>query len=166
MRITVHPARPALSFLAAAWLLGLLFGLPALAVLIDPARHEPVGLAAALAGLAVVAVAAFALRRARQGRGPRPLLLDASGLTLPERHLPWSELRSLTLRQPEPGRQAAAAPGLHALAARIAARQHAAETALLAETAGEGTPLLVAGGLGPEVAAALRDAVLAARPDQ
>lgn len=166
VRITVHPARPATAFLAAAWLLGLLFGLPALAVLLDPTRHEPVALGAALAGLGVVAMAVLALRRARQGRGPRPLLLDATGLTLPEGHLPWTELRGLSLRQPEPGRQAAAAPGLHALAARIAARQHAAETVLLAETAGEGAPRLVAGGLGPEVAAALREALLAARPAQ
>ncbi len=166
LRIIVHPARPAPAFLAAAGLLGLLFGLPAIAVLIDPGRHDPVGLASALAGFSVVAMAALAWRRARRGRGPRPLLLDAAGLTLPERHLPWAELRALTLRQPGPGLQAATTAGLHVLAARIAARQHAAETALLAETTGEGAPLLVAGGLGPAVAAALRDAVLAARPAQ
>jgi hypothetical protein len=162
--ITVHPARPAAAFLAAAWLLGLLFGLPALAVLVDPGRHDPASLAAAAAGLAVVAVAGLALRRARRGREPRVLRLDAAGLTLPERHLAWEALRGIALREPAAGRHAASASGLHALAARVAARQHAAETLVLAETAAGSAPLLIAGGLGREVAAALREALLAARP--
>ncbi|EFH13754.1 hypothetical protein, partial [Teichococcus cervicalis] len=46
VEFTIHPAPPARGFLAAALLLALLFGLPALAVLADPRRHDAVSLAA------------------------------------------------------------------------------------------------------------------------
>ncbi|MCQ4161691.1 hypothetical protein NON00_17390 [Roseomonas sp. GC11] len=162
---TIRPARPSRGFQAAALLLVGLFGLPVLAVLIDPRRHDVVSLGAALAGLAVTVLALLALRRSRQGRAPRRLLADAAGLALPEgERLPWSAVRALRLEQPEPGRHAATAPGMHALAARIAARQHAAETRLWADLAPPDPPRLLAAGLGPEVAEALRAALLAERP--
>ncbi|WBV45562.1 hypothetical protein [Pseudoroseomonas cervicalis] len=160
----IRPAPPARGFLAAALLLALLFGLPALAVLADPRRHDVVSLGAALAGLAVAGLAAAAWRGARHGRQPRLLRADATGLTLPEAHLPWSALAGIRLEQPGPGRHAQAATGVHALAARIATQQRAAETRLWAELATPGPALLLAGGLGPGAAAALREALLALRP--
>lgn len=165
VEFTVQPAAPARGFLAAALLLALLFGLPALAVLADPRRHDAVSLAAALAGLAVAGLALAAWRGARRGRRVRRLLADAAGLTLPEAHLPWSALREIRLERRGPGRHAEAAAGVHALAARIAAQQRAAETRLWAETVVPGPPLLLAEGMGEGAAAALRAALLALRPE-
>lgn len=165
VEFTIHPAAPARGFLAAALLLALLFGLPALAVLADPRRHDAVSLAAALAGLAVAGLAAAAWRGARRGRRPRWLRADAAGLTLPEAHLPWPALREIRLERRGAGRHAEAASGVHALAARIAAQQRAAETRLWAETTTPGAPLLLAEGLGEGAANGLRAALLALRPE-
>lgn len=154
---TVRPARPAAAFLAAAALLGGLFGLPALAVLISPRRNDPLSLAAALCALAVLGVAVAAFRRARQDRAPRAIRADAEGLALPEQRLAWNEILALRVEQPDAPRHAAA--GIHGLAAAVAAQQRAAEARVVLDHAAGGPPLLVAGGLGAPVADALRDAL-------
>jgi hypothetical protein len=159
--IEIRPARPELAFLAAAVLLGGLFGLPGLAVLLNPARHDPLSLAAAGFALLVLLLAGWALWRALRGRRPRSLRLDASGLCLAGDCLPWSILGNRHVRLPEAARPAPA-PGIHGLAAAIAARQRAAEAQLLQERHDGAPPLLLAGGLEAGTAEKLRAALDAA----
>jgi hypothetical protein len=142
----IRPARPELAFLAAAFLLGGLFGLPALAVLLNPARHDALSLGAAGCALAVLALAVVALRRALRGRAPRRLRMDAKGLTVAGRWLPWSSLGARQVEMPTAG-GAVAAPGIHGLAAAIAARQRAAEARVVQARLDGAEPLLLAGGL-------------------
>ncbi|MXP65607.1 hypothetical protein E0493_19855 [Roseomonas sp. M0104] len=160
--ITVRPARASLAFLAATGLLGALFGLPALAVLLDPRRHDAISLAAALCALLILTGAVIAFRRARRGRGERRIRLAPEGITLPERHVPWSVVRELRAEQPAAARQPAT--GVYGLAANVAAQQRAAEARLLLDTVESTEPLLVAEGLGIAVAERLRDAILRRRP--
>ncbi|RKJ98005.1 hypothetical protein, partial [Teichococcus wenyumeiae] len=127
--IEIRPARPELAFLAAAVLLGGLFGLPGLAVLLNPARHDPLSLAAAGFALLVLLLAGWALWRALRGRSPHSLRLDASGLSLAGDCLPWSTLGRRHVWLPEAARPTPT-PGIHGLAAAIAARQRAAEARL------------------------------------
>lgn len=159
--IEIRPARPELAFLAAAVLLGGLFGLPGLAVLLDPARHDPLSLAAAGLALPVLLLAGWALRRATRGRRPRRLRLDASGLHLAADHLPWAAMGERHVLLPDAGRPAPA-PGIHGLAAAIAARQRAAEAQLLQERRDGAPPLLLASGLEAGTAERLRAALDAA----
>ncbi|MFZ6765361.1 hypothetical protein [Pseudoroseomonas sp. WGS1072] len=153
----LRPARPPLAFLASVALLGGLFGLPALAVLIDPARHDALSLGAALGALLVLGLAALAWRRARRGRGRREIRLDAAGILLPEGRLAWTALRGLRVEAPPP---AATLPGPHGLGAGIAAQQRASEARLWLDRRDASEPALVAGGLGLPVAEALREAIL------
>jgi hypothetical protein len=159
--IEIRPARPEPAFLAAAALLGGLFGLPALAVLLNPARHDALSLAAAGCALLILALAGGALRRALRGRRRHCLRLDATGLCLAADCLPWSALGERHVVLPEAGRQAPA-PGIHGLAAAIAARQHAAEARLLQDRRDGGPPLLLAAGLEAGTAERLRAALDAA----
>ncbi|MFD1109193.1 hypothetical protein [Pseudoroseomonas ludipueritiae] len=159
--IEIRPARPDPAFLAAAVLLGGLFGLPALAVLLNPARHDPLSLAAAGLALLVLLLAGWALRRALRGRRPRSLRLDASGLCLAEECLPWSALGPRHVRLPEAAR-AGPGSGIHGLAAAIAARQQAAEAQLLQDRRDGASPLLLASGLEAGTAERLRAALDAA----
>lgn len=159
--IDIRPARPEPSFLAAAVLLGGLFGLPGLAVLLNPARHDPLSLAAAGFALLVLLLAGGALWRALRGRRPRSLRLDAGGLSLAGERLPWPILGERHVRLPETARPVSG-PGIHGLAAAIAARQHAAEAQLLQERRDGAPPLLLAGGLEAGTAEQLRAALDAA----
>lgn len=154
----LQPARPPLAFQAAALLLAGLFGLPALAVALNPARHDGVSLAAAVAGVAVAALALRALLRARRNRHPRQVWLRPEGIETAEALLPWRPLAALRVVQPEAGPYGQQASGIHALAARIAQQQHAAEARLVLDMA-DGRPALLASGLGPEAAHALREAL-------
>ncbi|HWX51568.1 MAG TPA: hypothetical protein VNZ61_26295 [Roseomonas sp.] len=158
----VRPARASLAFLAAAVLLGALFGLPALAVLLNPRRHDAISLAAALCALLILAGAVVAFRRARHGRSPRRIEVDATGIALPERHVPWSVVQGLRVEQPAADRQVAS--GIYDLAANVAAQQRAAEARLLLDGPEGGAPLLVASGLGAAVAEQLRAAILRLKP--
>lgn len=159
----VRPARPALGFLAAAVLLGGLFGLAALSVLLNPARHDPVSLGAAMVALGVTALAGLALRHAWHGRRPALIATDAEGLRGAGWRLPWADLAGLRVERPADATHPAAG-GIHALAARVAAQQRAAEARLVAQRATPSRPLLLAGGLDVETAEALRLALLAERP--
>ncbi|MDJ0390336.1 hypothetical protein QMO56_19675 [Roseomonas sp. E05] len=158
----VRPARASSAFLAATVLLGALFGLPALAVLLNPRRHDVISLAAAFCALLVLAGAALAFRRARRGRGERRIRVEPGGITLPERHVPWPAVRDLRVEQPAAERQPAI--GIYGLAANVAAQQRAAEARLLIDCAESAEPLLVAGGVGAAVAERLREAILRLRP--
>ena len=159
--IEIRPARPELAFLAAAVLLGGLFGLPGLAVLLNPARHDPLSLAAAGFALLVLLLAGWALWRALRGRSPHSLRLDASGLWLAGDCLPWSALGQRHVWLPEAARPAPT-PGIHGLAAAIAARQRAAEARLLQDRRDGAPPLLLASGLEAGTAEQLRAALDAA----
>jgi hypothetical protein len=159
--VEIRPARPEPAFLAAAVLLGGLFGLPALAVLLNPARHDPLSLGAAGCAVLILALAGWALRRALRGRRPSSLRLDAVGLCLAGERLPWNSLAERQVSLPENGR-AMASPGIHGLAAAIAARQRAAEARLLQHRRDGAPPLLLAGGLDAETAGQLRAALDAA----
>ncbi|HWL84025.1 MAG TPA: hypothetical protein VNR89_23965 [Roseomonas sp.] len=159
---TVRPARASPAFLAATVLLGALFGLPALAVLLDPRRHDAVSLAAASCALLILLGAAMAFRRARRGRGERRIRVGPTGITLPEQHVPWSAFRELRVEQPATERLPAL--GIYGLAANVAAQQRAAEARLLLDGTESTEPLLVAGGLGTAVAERLRTAILRLRP--
>jgi predicted lipid-binding transport protein (Tim44 family) len=157
-RIDIHPARPDTAFLAAAALLGGLFGLPALAVLIDPARHDALSLGAACCALLILALVVVAWRRAFRNRAPQPLLLDTAGLTVGGTHLPWSALAGRRVELPAANRHAAAT-GIHSIAAAIAARQQAAETRVMQDRRDGTPPLLLAGGLDAGTAERLRAAL-------
>lgn len=157
----VRPARASLAFLAATVLLGGLFGLPALAVLLNPQRYDAISLAAAFCALLILAGAVLAFRRARRGRAPRRIEVDATGIVLPERRVLWPAVRELRVEQPATERQAAV--GIYGLAANVAAQQRAAEARLLLDSL-EGSPLLVASGLDVAVAEQLRAAMLRLKP--
>jgi len=158
----IRPARPDLAFLAAAVLLGGLFGLPALAVLLDPRRHDPLSLAAAGCAALILLLAAWALRRALRGRRSVLLRLDAAGLTADGRHWPWAALAGRSVEAPAP---VVATGGLHELAATIATRQRAAEARLMQHFADGTPPVVLAAGLDAAVAERLRAAMDAvARP--
>jgi hypothetical protein len=154
----VRPARPALAFLAAVLLLAGLFGLPALAVLVDPGRHDTVSLAAAGCALLIIGLAVLAWRHARRGRAPREIRLDARGLSLAGALVPWESVRSLRVERPGLGRYAGLG-GIHGLGAAVAAQQQAAEARLVLDCRDRTEPLLVAAGLGAEIAEALREAL-------
>lgn len=159
--IDITPARPDTAFLAAAVLLGGLFGLPALAILLNPARHDALSLSAAAIALAVVALAGLALRRALAGRRRRSLRLDPQGLTLEGATHPWATLGTPVVDQPkEMG--ATPASGIHGLAAGIAARQRASQARVLFSRRNGAPPLPVAAGLRAETAEALRHALASA----
>lgn len=152
--IDIIPTRPNLAFMAAAVLLGGLFGLPALGVVLNPARHDALSLAAALLALAVVAVAVLALRRARAHRRPSQLRLDASGLLAAGTLIPWPALGARQVVLPETVAHAQP-PGIHGLAAGIAAGHRAGEARLL-QSRQDGAPaVLLAGGLDAETATRL-----------
>ncbi|MFC7611457.1 hypothetical protein [Teichococcus aestuarii] len=135
-----------------------LFGLPALAVALNPARHDGVSITAAVAGLAVAALALRALQRTRRNRHPRQILLRPEGVETAEALLPWRPLAALRVVQPEAGPYGGEAAGIHALAARIAQQQHAANARLVLDMA-DGRTALLASGLGLETARALREAL-------
>jgi hypothetical protein len=154
----VRPARPEPGFLMAAVLLGGMFGLPALAVLLSPARHDPLSLGAAGCALLVLGLAAWALRRAIGGRRPMILRLDAHGVTAAAEALPWRSLAARAVELPATGRHAAT-PGIHGLAAAVAARQRAAEARVVQHRRDGGAPVLLAGGLEAGTAERLRAAL-------
>jgi hypothetical protein len=156
--IDITPARPDIAFMAAAVLLGGLFGLPALAVVLNPARHDALSLGAATFAILVVALAALALRRAISGRRRRQLRLDPTGLTADDTHIPWPNLgeRRIALPDASPHNRA---EGIHGLAATIAARHRAAQAQLLQARQDGTPPLLLAGGLDAETATRLDDAL-------
>lgn len=166
---TVHPARPPLAFRAAALLLAGLFGLPALGVLLSPSRHDGVSLLAAAGGLGIAGLAAWALLRGRRARRVQRFRLRPGGVEREGRFLPWPAGAALRVARPEAGPYARGASGIHGLAARIAAQQHAAEACLFLD-GGEGGPALLASGLDLPTAEALREALssdrLSARPPQ
>lgn len=153
-----QPARPSLAFQAAALLLAGLFGLPVLAVVLDPARHDGISLMAAAAGAAIAALAASVLLRTRQRRHPQSIRLRHDGLETAEGLLPWRPLAALRIVQPKAGPYEGQATGIHALAARIARQQHAADARLVLDMA-DGRPALLASGLGLATARALREAL-------
>lgn len=157
----IRPARPAFAFLAAVVLLGGIFLLPALAVLLDPRRHDAVSLTAAACALAILGLALLAWRRARRHRQPRCLCIDGRGIGLEGETIPWPACGALRIARPDPGRYAAL-QGIHGLGAAIAARQQAAENRLLLERRDRSEATLLAGGLSEATATALHSAIDAA----
>jgi hypothetical protein len=157
--IDIIPTRPNLAFVAAAVLLGGLFGLPALAVVLNPARRDALSLSAALLALLVVAIAVLAVRRARANRKPSQLRLDAGGLRAAGTLIPWAALGPRHVILPDTLAHAQA-PGIHGLAATIATRQRAGEARLL-QSRKDGAPAVsLASGLDADTATRL-DVVLA-----
>lgn len=157
--IDIRPARPDLAFLAAAVLLGGLFGLPALAVLLNPARHDALSLSAAGCAVLILALAGWALRRALHGRRPMALRLDPTGLAAGEQHWPWAALGARAVEAPPP---VVASGGVHGLAAAIATRQRAAEARVVQHFADGMPPVTLAGGLEAGVAERLLAALAVA----
>jgi hypothetical protein len=157
--IDIIPTRPNLAFLAATVLLGGLFGLPALAVVLNPARHDALSLSATLLALLVVAIAVMAVRRARTNRKPSQLRLDATGLRAAGTLIPWPALGPRQIILPDTLAHAHA-PGIHGLAATIATRQRAGEARLLQSRQDGAAAVWLANGLDAETATRL-DSVLA-----
>lgn len=155
---TIHPARPPLAFQAAGWLLAGMFGMPALSVLLTPARQDGVSLLAAAGGLGVAGLAIGAVHRVRRDRRQRQFWLREQGLECQGKLLPWQPGARLAVTQSDAGPHARTANGIYGLAARIAAQQHAAATCLYVEGL-DGAPVLLASGLHPTTARALWDAV-------
>ena len=156
--IDITPARPDLAFMAAAVLLAGLFGLPALAIVLNPARHDALSLGAAACAAVIVALAVTALHRSLAGRGRRQLRLDSTGLMTETGLLPWPTLGERRVELPDL-RQGQPASGIHALAANIAAQHRAAEAKVLQLRRDGQPPLSLASGLDAHTAAALREAL-------
>ncbi|MBO1076072.1 hypothetical protein [Roseomonas marmotae] len=142
----IRPAKPEPGFIAAAVLLGGLFGLPALAVLLNPGRRDPLSLTAAGCALLILALAGGALRRALRGRRAVTLRLDDAGLEVRGERPSWDALAGRRVERPETA-PPAGATGIHGLAAAVAARQRAAEARLWQERRDGAPPLLLASGL-------------------
>jgi hypothetical protein len=157
----VQPARAAFAYLAASLLLGMLFGLPSLAVLVSPARHDPASLAAAAAGLLIAMLAGTAFLRARRARHVQQIRVDSHGLSWTGGALPWSAIRRVRLARPKP---ASPTGGIHGLAAGIATQQGAVSARLLLEPRDGSATLALTPALGADVAEALRTALLRHAP--
>ncbi|MBO1080551.1 hypothetical protein [Roseomonas haemaphysalidis] len=157
--IEIRPARPDTAFLAASVLLGGLFGLPALAVLLNPARHDALSLSAAGCAVLILLLAGWALRRALRGRRPVTLRLDPAGLAAGEQRWAWPALAARTVEAPPP---VVAVGGVHGLAATIATRQRAAEARVMQHFTDGMPPVVLAGGLDAGVAERLLQALAVA----
>lgn len=155
----VRPARPSLSFIAAALLLGGLFGMPALAILFDRSRWDLVSLLAAALGFAVLGVAALAIRRAFTGHAVHRIRLDAGGITAGAGSCPWPMALAIRVELPEANRHEVAA-GLrdgHGIGAAIAMRQRARDARVVLDRRGGPGPLPLAAGIDPATAEGLRE---------
>jgi hypothetical protein len=157
----IRPAQAALAYLAASLLLGMLFGLPTLAVLLSPKRHDSASLAAAVAGLLIAALAGAAFLRARRARHVQQIRVSSEGLSWTGGALPWSAIRKLRLEKPK---STQATAGIYGLAAGIAAQQGAVSARLLLEPSDGSAALALTPALGADVAESLRKALLQHAP--
>lgn len=162
-RLELRPVPLPGAYLAAALLLAGLFGMPALAVLLVPARQDPLSLAAAAGGLGIAAWAGLALRGAWRARRPQRLDLSPAGIALGAAPpLPWPEIGAVEAVAGSAG-TAAAPGGAAALGARIATARLAHEWRVRAVLA-DGTVRFLAQGL--DAAAATRLQALLERERQ
>lgn len=160
LALSIRPVRPPAAWLALAWLLAALFGLPALAILLSPQRWDGLSLSAMGCGFAIAGFAALAARRARRTRRPQRLVASAEGVTTPGAVLAWPRIRAIeTVSPPAPPREAGtgAAMGLRIAAARVA---HEWRVEALLD---DGRTALLAEGLDAAAAARIRDRLAAAR---
>jgi hypothetical protein len=161
LALEIRPAPLPWTWRAVTWMLALLFGMPALAVLLSPGRWDAVSLPAAAAGLGVAGWGILLLRRARATRQPQRLRLTRAGVQGGELTLAWPEILGFAAIPP-PAPADGPAPGAAAMGQRIAAERAAQEWRVTARLADGGTRVL-AHGLDEAAAARIRDRLEAGR---
>lgn len=169
----IHPVPPSWNFLGVAVLLGGLFGAPALAVVLDPARRDPWSLGAAACGALILGLAIQAGRQAVSGRGRQRISIGSAGLEARSGTYAWRDITSIEILRPRPNEFApqsmdrAAAVGRammggHVLGASIALQQQAGAVRVAAHLRDRSKPALLATGLDAATAERLRQALLSA----
>lgn len=163
----ITAAPPSWSYFAASVLLGILFGIPTILVLLNPARHDTWSIAAAACGVLVLGLSLRAAWRAVSGRGLQRLRLTAAGITVGQNGalISWSQVSHIeVLGGPLPSLPSKLRPpqgSTHTLAAAIAAQQQASNWCLALQQTQGGRPILLATGLDAATALPLCAAVTA-----
>lgn len=172
----VHPVPPSWNFLGVAILLGGLFGAPALAVVLDPARRDPWSLGAAVCGMLILGLAILAGRQAVAGRGRQRISVGAAGLETRSGIYAWRDITGIEVLQPRPNRfvpqpvgqsatVGAVVTGGHSLGASIARQQQAGAVCIALHLRDRSKPALLATGLDAATAERLhQDLLTAAEP--
>ena len=145
----VMAAPPSWSYFAASVLLGILFGIPTILVLLNPARRDSWSIAAAACGVLVLGLSLRAAWRAVSGRGLQRLRLTTTGITFgePGTTIAWSEIAQFEVLggslPPLPAKLLPPHGSTHNIGAAIAAQQHARYWCLALQRTPGGRPILL-----------------------
>lgn len=161
--VAIRPAPLPAAWLGAVLLLAALFGLPALAILLSPARWDGLSLASMALGLGIAAWALGAAWRARRLRRPQRLVLGPERIEAGARSLRWDEVTGFEVLAPRALAQGPAAAGGVAMGLRIGAARAAQDWRVAAGLAAGGRQVL-ATGLDEAAAGRLHALLEGARP--
>lgn len=163
----IMAAPPSWSYFAASVLLGILFGIPTILVLLNPARRDSWSIAAAACGVLVLGLSLRAAWRAVSGRGLQRLRLTTAGVTVghPGTTISWSQVSQFEVLggslPPPPAKLRPPHGSTHNIGAAIAAQQQASNWCLALQQTQGGRPIFLATGLDAATAHPLCAAVTA-----